>query len=1523
MSCGKHLQMQNWFPGFRKFWSRISLPKIPAQAIRKFCHRNRPKGLILSDRFKTKKSAAKNSVREKLVKPKIACTQVMSWLVCLLLAIAAGAQPKGKVEYYSTAQGLSHQRVTCITKDREGFMWFGSWDGINRFDGHSFTSYKSFPGDSSQLKNDRIDQIVEDEAGRLWMLAYDNQVYRFEKATERFYSLSQTLNPDGKRKVVVNKILSTAGGFVWLLSAEEGIFCLSQNNPEKNRIIHYQNGGPQDYRLPSNAVNFFHPDSDGRIWVGTAAGLCCLVKSNGVYKSLPLSLHAENITAFDEDSSALYFSTAGGNLLVWAKQSKRFRVQKIADSRINAVRKSKRSTAVYATTSAGELLVVGTQAQPVERVLLQAGEPLFSLFEDRTGCLWLEPQTAGVLRFNPMRRSLQRFSKSSREGLNAVSNRYGVLEDRNGAVWVNMKGGGFGYFNPEKQTVEFGIATPDAAGQTLPRNVNSLFYDPAGVLWLTTYERELVKIILQGNDFTQRLLADPESSASENEVRGVLYDGQNRLWLGAKSGRLHVYRQGRELAGLFENQPPQGIGLVYAMLEDEGGNVWLGTKGNGLYKAKPVDAGATKYRLIHYAPDKNIPGRLPARDVYALVKDRQGRIWIGTFDNGLVLMNTAGDSATFVHASKVLRQYPKTGFRRMRHLCLDGDGNLWAATTDGLLIVGADGRLLTAYRKVPGDKHSLGNNDVQFIYRDSKARMWLATSGGGFCRAVGERRVQALRFRNYTTGDGMPNDYALSCAEDKAGNLWIATENGLTKFNPETETFRNYDSYDGLPKASFSEAAVSKSPADGSFVFGTTRGFLCFDPARIGKKTVEANIVFTNLRINNQDAGPQSGFALAANVNYLSGLRLTYNQNIISIDYAILDHRAGNRQAFAYRLLGFDSTWHDDRQQRRATYTALPPGNYVFEVKSSSADLYSNTPYKRLLITILPPWWKTGWAYALYAVVIGVVLFFIRRYALAMIRLRNKIAVEQKLAALKMNFFTNVSHELRTPLTLIVNPLEQLAKREKLSDEGASLVDVARKNADRMVRFINQLLDLRKVQSNKAVLRISRVEMVSFVKKLTGHFTEAARSKRIKLEVISSEKELVAAVDAEKLDVVLYNLLGNAFKFSPEGRTIRVGIQSLPDEGAFSVAVHDQGPGVAPEKLEEIFELFQEGETASDRALKGTGIGLALCREFVALHRGRIWAANNKDGGLTVTVKLKAGTEHYKGGDVSFVETPKAAPLAEPPIERQLLLPHRTAPQAGADAPLVLLVEDNDELRIFLKRQLGEFYRVETAKDGQEGFEKAVSLVPDLIVSDIMMPVMDGIQMLDKVKADVNTSHVPVVLLSAKDSIESQLEGLRYGADGYITKPFNNEFLIASIGNLLRQRKKLFEWLVQKKPSVALSPEPVVMTSRDETFLKDVIRVVETKMADVDFNIEAVAESLAMSRTTFYKKFKSLTGMAPVEFVRDMRLQRARQLLDAGGSNVSEVAYLVGFGNPKYFSTCFKEKYRVSPSDYQSEKSGA
>jgi DNA-binding response OmpR family regulator len=465
-----------------------------------------------------------------------------------------------------------------------------------------------------------------------------------------------------------------------------------------------------------------------------------------------------------------------------------------------------------------------------------------------------------------------------------------------------------------------------------------------------------------------------------------------------------------------------------------------------------------------------------------------------------------------------------------------------------------------------------------------------------------------------------------------------------------------------------------------------------------------------------------------------------------------------------------------------------------------------------------------------------------------------------------------------------------------------------------MARFVNQLLDLRKLQSGKAAIHLSRVEVVSFVKSIGEYFLELAREKRIDFQVVSESPEIEAWLDLDKIETVIYNLVANAFKFTPEGKAIRINVSQ--QQNTIQIEVSDQGKGVPPHLLNQIFELFYEEPETNGRAVKGTGIGLALSKEMIALHGGSIAAHNNIDGGLTVTVILPVGKAPAQKTTPAFLEHAEATGEMLAGYQSNLPAPEETTGNGDPTLPLLLVVEDNADLQAFLKSQLITLYRVETAVDGEEGLAKALELQPDLILSDIMMPKMDGIQLLDKIKNTLATSHIPVILLTAKSAIESQIEGLEYGADYYITKPFRQDFLVAAIRNLINQRKKVLAAVMEGKKTLQLEPGEVTITSRDETFLQQIVAIVEEKMADADFNIDTVAETIAMGRTTFYRKFKGLTGLAPVEFVREMRLKRAKQYLDSGYGNISEIAYSVGFNNAKYFSTCFKAKFQVTPSDY-------
>ncbi|WP_187263738.1 hybrid sensor histidine kinase/response regulator transcription factor [Pontibacter beigongshangensis] len=1439
------------------------------------------------------------------------------------MATQARAQIKCKIERYSTEDGLSHDGVMGILKDQEGFMWFGTWDGINRFDGHNFITYKAYPGDNSRLRNNRIGEIVEDQAGFLWLTTYDNQVYRFDKKTEQFFAVAELLQQKGISNIAFNKIIPAERGIVWLTTSNQGVFCIKKSGSSKPEIIRYAINQPVGKRLASNKITFLYPDQQNTVWIGSSKGLNRLAaKEGGTYLNLGVlsdSLSKFSYTSVAEDRGKIWFGTNSGSLVLFDKKTKSFVKRKVCDSKINAMCLSKKRDVLYLVNPEGQLITVNTSDLSASTATMGGKGAFLSVFEDSAGRLWIQPEFKGAIKYDPASGTFKYFSQTIDVTFHPSLKNFKVIEDHKKRVWVCMQGGGFGYYDPAEDNIKHFYNEPGSIDHRFSNYVTSLYLDKTGVLWLCTNDRGINKIIFQENYFDYRMLVPNSANDSDNEIRGLYNDSKNRVWLAAKSGKLLVYDQHGLVKHSFLNAPKQGIGIVYTITEDSKGNMWLGTKGNGLFKAEPIGQGNTSYQLTQYLPDQNDIYSLSGEMVYAILEDRKGRIWVGTYGHGLNLVEESGDRVRFINANNKLGNFKFNAHNKIRHLSEGGRGEIWVATTDGLLVVDPDKEndfRFSRYRRIAGDKSSLGNNDVQFVFRDSKNNMWLGTSGGGLNKAIVDK--SGIKFKVYTKEDGLPNDYILSMAEDKNGNVWVATENGVSRFNPGTQQFKNFDSYDGLQQSGFSETA-GLTLQNGNLLFGARNGYLTFDPLEITNRKVAANMVFTNFQINNRDISLGSAHSpLKQSINHTESIELAYNENIVEIEYTILDYHSSNKLHYAYRLVGFDEEWHQVKNQRKATYTNLPPGDYLFEVKSQDSELFEALPYKRLAITIHPPIWRTTWAYVLYFVLALILLEVIRRVAFSMIKLRNRIAIEQKLTELKLRFFTNISHELRTPLTLIVNPIEAISTQEDLTPKSREYIQVVRKNTNRMVRFINQLLDFRKAQSGKMKLHIAQTEILSFLKDIGSHFVEAASEKQITLAVTSKVKELPAWIDVEKMDIVIYNLLSNALKFSPAGKSITMDVGFNEPADSFTIRVIDQGMGIPADKLRDVFELYYEGDKKDGNNWGGTGIGLALAKELVELHHGTIKATNNPTEGVTITVTLKSGKDHFNADDVVWLDAPQE-------LSRRYMVAEETPAEGSSAAnntltsetlPLVLIVEDNHELRRFLADQLTLYYKVIEAENGEEGFRKALQQLPDLVLSDVMMPEMDGIQLLDKLKNTLETSHIPVILLTAKTSVEHQIEGLNYGADYYITKPFQTDFLLATVKNLLHQRKKIFENLLGDKRTIDLSPGEIVITSKDEAFLKEIIHIVEDGMSNPEFNIDTVAETVGMGRTTFYKKFTSLTELAPVEFVREMRLKRGKQLMDAGETNISEIAYAVGFNNAGYFSTCFKKQYQVTPTAY-------
>ncbi|WP_254060850.1 two-component regulator propeller domain-containing protein [Mucilaginibacter sp. L196] len=1348
-------------------------------------------------------------------------------------------------------------------------------------------------------------------------------------------AVSKILNDNNKNNYSFGKLVLHKDGSIWLITKNQGIFTIVGSHQAHPALLHFAAALTGDFRLPADKTNFVYCDHLGQNWVGTDAGMILIRKKGSSFTATNVfSQRSSSPIGFisateDAKHDRILFATSKGYLIAFNEVSANcVKQQLISAGQINGVCLSRKRPVIYCSTSLGTLLTLSlSDWHLIQTATIDAG-PILSVYEDHKGLVWLEPEELGAIKFDPTTGAVKHFTQRNDSNFSNGSEYYNVFEDVKGRLWVNMKGYGFGYYDTETDKINYFHNSPDIKEHYFSNLVNCQYFDPAGILWLSSDDRGLDKVIFEENDFHQKTIVPNSIIKSENEVRAVYEDHEKRLWVSTKQGNLYITKDGKPVKNLFDQVPSAPNIGIYTILEDHLGCIWLGTKSNGLYRADPVNNERSHYKVTHYLADRNANLGLGSNVVYSLLEDYKGRIWVASYDNGLTIISRQKDGYVFYNVKKSLKNYPKGLYHKIRNIAFDAKGNLWIATINGLLVAdinhnNPDDLNFKTYNKIPGDSSSLGTNDIQFIFRDTKNTMWLATSGGGLSMAIGNYPTDQLKFRTYTMRDGLPNDYILNCSEDSKHNLWMATQKGISEFVADRSHFKNFDSYDGLPKNGFSESSCTRL-SNGHLVFGAVSGYVSFNPDSIIDHKIEANMALTGFMVNSENfiADGSSNATLTSDINKTNNITLQYNQNLIEIGYSMLDYRSSNKNVYAYRLKGFDMNWTiDNKNLRRATYSHLPPGKYLFEVKSLNNELYFHAPVKRLAITILPPVWDTWWAYLIY-VCIGLLLIrLIRRNAITMLKLKERIAGEKQLTELKLSFFTNISHELRTPLTLILNPIEDILRREKLSSKGIAHAQVIQKNAKRMVGFVNQLLDLRKLQNGKTVLNISEIEIGSFINDIACCFSEIAIEKNISLKIVSNPKKLFAWIDGEKLEIVIYNLLANAFKFSEHDTLITVTIDQDIANRRFSIRVSDEGPGVPVAKLNDIFELYYEGGDAlTENPMNGTGIGLALAKEIVELHLGSIKAVNNPLAGLTIELCLHLGKGYFKNTTSSFVEYAKSAKNENCLFEEKIDEPSFNNVIHDSDIPLILLVEDNYDLRKFMAGQLSDYYRVVEADNGQIGWDKALKLQPDLIISDIMMPKMDGIQLLDKLKNEAETSHIPVVLLSAKSAIESQIQGLRYGADYYITKPFNNDLILALTGNLLKQRKHLFEKLIAGNCIMDLNPSQIVITSKDEEFLKKIIKIVEDGMIDTDFNIESVAESIGMSRSAFYRKIKGLTSLTPVEFIREMRLKRSLQFLDAGENDIAQIAYSVGFSDPKYFSNCFKKYYEISPSEYLKSK---
>lgn len=1374
------------------------------------------------------------------------------------------------LQHYSVDNGLSQNTVTAILQDQEGYLWLGTWDGLNKFDGNTFTTYKVRPDTRHRLQNCRYIWLYEDQKGFIWSQTYDGNLFRFDKQTEGFFVLDEPVLALHNR--VQRAFVEGKAGEMWFLGTQE-VLCLTSDGDTVSVK-----------RYPADPTgHWIEKDEQGNIWFDQGNRLCQITPTGERKEHTPFLEEGILYPVGLVQENELYVGTSKGQ--VGRYDLKKEHWEKVV-SVPNAVLTDLEVTStglVIATTSAQGFFCYDCHSRQMHLYNKENNAQIKSncftqVVEDSKGVCWIENTEKGVFRFLPQSQNLKHLQcPADKRFEQLLSPNFLLLEDTHKESWINAHGSGFARYNSLRDELECPIGEISNA-------IHTAYIDHEGNLWVATYDQGVDRVSREARPF---ICHNTMEGRQLGEVRAILELQDGNVLLATKDAQLLLCDPQLEPIRRFD------VGeMVYAMHEDQAGNLWLGTKGKGLIQVQKEGNSWARQQYQHKAGE---PMSLSADNVYSLAQDKEGNLYVGTYGKGIDILH----EGQFMSACDEWPTYPQEQASQIRDMLILND-TLWGATTLGLLQVDLNTQecLFTPYY------------DIIHLYQDEEKNLWLSTYGAGLNKLAQAATAHSPAiFEAYTTQNNMRSDIVLSVAEDESGLLWVVSENHISRFDDVKGTIQHFDALHSKG-CHFGETPIVRLKS-GKMVVGYNKGVCEFIPQRVLQDESKPRLVLTDLLLFNKRVSPkEENSPLQKSITYTDTLVLRHDQNVFTLNFATLNFGQNQGIRYAYKLEGLEEEWNYTNS-RSVTYTNLKKGMYCFKVRSTNeAGIWvENT--RALVIQIQPSFWQTGWAIALYILLfIGGILLLVK-ILVTYGNLERKVEMEKQITDIKLRFFTNISHELRTPLTLIAGPVENVLTTEKISPAVREQLEIVKSNCSRMLRLINEILDFRKIQNQKMRLRVQETKLAGIVEKACSNFSKEAYEKHIHFEIQNTAPDLKVWVDSEKVDTILYNLLSNAFKFTPAGKGIQVSVSEKPNFAVIQVS--DEGVGIPKDKRGLLFERFtSQNEIKNYTNTASTGIGLNLVKELVDLHKGYIEVKSEPNKGTTFTILLRLGKEHF-GSEVDFVSPSKT-------LVTDNSTPQTTATPESTDKKkqTMLIVEDNQDMRQFLSSIFNAQYHVVGACDGKEGVAMALETTPDMIITDLMMPNMDGLELTDKLKTDPKTSHIPIILLTAKTAVESRLEALRFGADDYLTKPFSPEELKARVENILLQRKRLQE--SYRNNLLRLQPKEVQTDSPNEAFLAKLMDFMERNMDNSELVVEDLVSEMALGRTVFFNKLKSLTGLSPVEFIREVRIKRAAQLLEQSGYNITEITYMVGMSDSRYFSKCFKGIYGVTPSEYKKQQ---
>lgn len=1145
-----------------------------------------------------------------------------------------------------------------------------------------------------------------------------------------------------------------------------------------------------------------------------------------------------------------------------------------------------------------------------------------SIFIDSDNMIWIYPglNNKGAIYYNEKNDQWKQFDIDSKP---ALSNSFvrGIISDHKGLVWIATDHGGINIIDKEKNTVRV-VQHEEYNNFSLGQNsIVSLYCDPHGIVWAGTYKNGVSYYHPDMFKFpSTRIVSSSYSRADIFDCSSIIKDKEDNLWLGTNGKGLIKFNEHTGESQFFKNKRGDVTSLssdiVTSLFEDNTKKIWVGTFMGGLNVYDDQ-----KFKRFN-VEEKN-KNSLSNFSVYGLTEDSNHNLWIATLGGGIDRL----DPSRTVF-SNFNRENSKLRSNFMLSAFQGADGMVSFSSDIGVYKIGPD-QTISPYFSNTNFQDKASGVPVYQIMKDSKGRTWLATKRGikifdsknGSCKTL-------------TIADGLSSDDVRSLAEDSDGHIWAGTSYGLNRIQYVPNEGRKhktivsaFDLSDGLTGMVFNPNAVYTDKT-GKIYMGTTEGYVSFYPRKIPVNKSIPRARFTELLLSNELMNPgdkrNDHMVLPRSIVDLDLIVLKYNETNFTIRFSAFNFIHPEKNRYRYKLEGIDKEWIEtSRSTGFASYSNLNPGHYVLKVYAGNEDnVWSPNPIEMHII-VNPPFWLSWWAIVIYIIVfVWLVRLFIKH------RLKRKQdQLDQnarmleahklhEIDQLKLKFFTNISHEFKTPLSLIISPLEMLLKDSSYPEQ-QTVLGVMYKNAQKLLNMVNDILDFRKLDQDKARLNISSGNMVEFVKEISTSFLSIAAEKSIKLTFTTNHQYIDTTFDKDKMYMVLSNLISNAFKYTKnKGHVdVRVDISEMvidhQIDKKLSITVSDTGIGIAKEDLDHIFDRFFRIESNDTHGITGTGVGLHIVSEFVKMHAGTIEVDSELGKGTIFTVHLPMPKEGYSKNKQDVIYSGNEIEKYE---ENNVEKDKKTITEADRDVYTLLIIDDNEDFRLFLKDLFNRDYRILSARDGQYGYDLAVEYIPDIVLCDVMMPNVDGYEFCRKIKQDIRTSHIPVILLTAKCSDENQYQGMEAGADAYISKPFNIDILRVTLNNIARRQKQLQQKFRSRADISTTKPQIISM---DQKFMQKAITIVETNLERTDFLVEDLCREMAMSRVNFYKKILALTNKTPSEFIRFIRLKRAAELLEKSQMYVGEVAFLVGFNEPKYFRKYFKEEFGVTPNEYK------